>query len=53
MIPADELAAIAAALGALESRYCNAIPEPEPRMARWKAAARRPDLELEDVRALR
>ena len=49
MITSDELAAIAAALAALGAEGC----QPEMLLSRWKLAARNPDLEIEDVRALR
>jgi hypothetical protein len=48
MIPEDHLAAIAAALTAL--RHPEVLAESDE--SRWKVAARRPELELEEIRAI-
>jgi len=50
VIPEDELAAIAAALAALVPEETNLTCSPQA--SRWKFAARNPDLEIEEIRAL-
>jgi len=55
VIPADELAAIAAALSMLQARDVTPRCFPEERLdgSRWKRAAREPELEIEDYRSVR
>jgi hypothetical protein len=49
----DDIAAIAAALAALVAQESESESESERTQAsRWKAAARRPELEIEEIRAL-
>jgi len=49
MITDDELAAVVIALQSLNPAVDSTAPQSP---SRWKLAARHPDLELEDVRAL-
>jgi hypothetical protein len=46
----DELAALAVALDLMTPSVTAQMPQPP--ISRWKLAARRPDLEMEDLRAL-
>jgi hypothetical protein len=52
MIPPDELAAVSAAL-ALLARANDRDGEREAPASRWRLAARRPDLEWDELRAHR
>ncbi len=47
----DELAALAVALDIMTAAPAIETPQQPPR-SRWKLATRRPDLEMEDLRAL-
>jgi hypothetical protein len=52
VIADDEIAAIAAAIAVITQEQ-SADPRDEvTRSSRWKMAARRPDLEIEEIRAL-
>jgi len=55
VIPADELAAIAAALSMLQMQDVTPRCSPEEKLegSRWKRAAREPELEIEDYRSVR
>jgi hypothetical protein len=53
VISQDELAAIAAAIAVLEAEKSAPEAQPARSESRWKLAGRRPELELEDIRALR
>lgn len=48
----DELAALAAVLDILDAGPLDGGAERTAKDSRWKLAARRPELALEDVRAL-
>jgi hypothetical protein len=48
----EDIAAIAAAIAALSQALETAEPQTAERASRWKAASRRPELEIEEIRAL-